>query len=368
LFFIFLLFIQSHPARSALDFEDHAFPEFVTSARALAIGNAYICKVDDAWSAFYNPAGLGTVRRPQFHLGNLHLEASSGLMSVAGDGPAYEIPKSVLGAQDAEKIQDLLEGNENKLAHARVNVFPNLTFRGFTLGYMYSQRFRAIKNSIDPDPLNALNTLEFAKRTDHGPVAALSGSFFGGVFKLGLSAVYLNRSDLYKSFAPTEVPDVDDGDYQKGQSLQLTGGLRITLPVTYLPTFAAVIRNVSANAWDNVSDNGGPNEIKQTIDVGVSLTPQIGKISRLHMEANLKDLNNAYDTDLKRRLAAGLELDFNRRIFLRAGYGDGWGSGGIGVRSRKFIFDFTTYAIDRSLDKFREQEDRRWVLSISSGI
>ena len=48
--------------RAALDFEDHSFPELVTSARALAMGNAYICKVDDSWSAFYNPAGLGTVR------------------------------------------------------------------------------------------------------------------------------------------------------------------------------------------------------------------------------------------------------------------------------------------------------------------
>jgi hypothetical protein len=30
--------------------------------------------------------------------------------------------------------------------------------------------------------------------------------------------------------------------------------------------------------------------------------------------------------------------------------------------------DLTTYAIDRSLDGFREQEDRRWVLSLSSGF
>jgi hypothetical protein len=86
------------------------------------------------------------------------------------------------------------------------------------------------------------------------------------------------------------------------------------------------------------------------------------------MEVNLKDLNDSYDTDMKRRMAAGMELDFNRRIFIRAGWGDGWGSGGIGVRSRVFIMDLTTYAVDRSLDGFRELEDRRWVLSLSSGF
>ena len=91
-------------------------------------------------------------------------------------------------------------------------------------------------------------------------------------------------------------------------------------------------------------------------------------MTRLHMELNFKDLNNAYDTAAQRRVGAGMELDFNRRIFLRVGYGDGWGSGGIGVRSRTFIFDFTTYAVDRSLDGFRKDEDRRFVLSLSSGI
>jgi hypothetical protein len=63
-----------------------------------------------------------------------------------------------------------------------------------------------------------------------------------------------------------------------------------------------------------------------------------------------------------------MELDINRRLFIRGGYGDGWGSGGLGVRTRTFILDLTTYAVDRSRDGFREKEDRRYVLSISSGI
>ena len=122
------------------------------------------------------------------------------------------------------------------------------------------------------------------------------------------------------------------------------------------------------NDFEDIKGGGAPDDIEQTFDVGFSITPQISKTSRLHMEVNLKDVNNAYDTDTKRRLAAGVELDFNRRIFIRGGYGDGWGSGGIGVRSRTFILDLTTYAVDRSRDNFREEEDRRWVLSLSSGF
>jgi len=135
-----------------------------------------------------------------------------------------------------------------------------------------------------------------------------------------------------------------------------------------LPTFSAVLRNATASQWESIEDGGEPNKIHQTMDLGFSITPQIGKAARVHMEVNWKDIHNQYDTAAQRRIGAGIELDFNRRIFIRGGYGDGWGSGGIGVRSRTFIMDLTTYAIDRSFDGFREQEDRRFVLSLSSGL
>jgi hypothetical protein len=357
-----LIFLASSPAFAKLDFEDHAFPEFVTSARALAMGNAYINKVDDSWSAFYNPAGLGTVRKPQFHIANIHVEASNGLMNVVSNGPALEIPGNYMDSFDQDKMRSALASDQGTLAHSRFNIFPNFTIRGLTLGYLFSQRNRAIIND------DAANKFEVAERRDQGPVMALNGSLFGGILKVGASAVYLNRRDLYKSVGPTDPLSIDGNDYKKGKSLQVTAGARLTLPWTLLPTFSTVLRNATNNDYEDISGGGAPDKIRQTMDVGFSITPQISKMSRIHMEVNLKDLNDSYDTNFKRRTAAGIELDFNRRIFVRAGWGDGWGSGGIGVRSRTFIFDLTTYAVDRSRDGFRKEEDRRWALSLSSGF
>lgn len=357
-----LSILVSLPAMAKLDFEDHAFPEFVTSARALAMGNAYINKVDDSWSAFYNPAGLGTVRGLQFHLLNASFEASNGLIKAIGGGPAYEIPGNYIDSFDPNEMRSALAKDQGKLAHSRMNFFPNITLRGMTLGYMYSQRNRAIINDDDA------NEFEIAERKDHGPVFALNGSFFGGIFKVGASAVYLMRRDLYKAVGPTDPIDITNADYRKGKSLQITSGARLTLPYPLLPTFSVVLRNATNNDFEAEEKGGLPNRIKQTVDLGFSITPQISKLSRVHLELNYKDLNNSYDTDSKRRLAAGVELDFTRRIFVRLGYGDGWGSGGLGVRTRSFILDLTTYAVDRSFDGFREEEDRRWVLSLSSGF
>lgn len=358
----FILF-SSSSAFAALDFEDHAFPELVTSARALAMGNAFINKVDDSWSAFYNPAGLGTVRRPTFHLANIHLESSGKLMSAMSDGPAYKIPGNYIDSYDPEKMRGLLVKNQGELMHSRINLFPNFTVRGLTLGYMVSQRNRSIIND------DAENNFEIAERRDHGPVMALNASFFGGIFKIGASAVYLMRRDLYKSIGPTESINISDSDYTGGNSVQVTAGARLTLPYDYLPTFSAVVRNATDAKFSKDKDyDFAPEKIKQTVDLGISITPQIGQASRIHLEVNLKDFNDSYNTDVKRRLAAGMELDIARKVFLRAGYGDGWGSGGIGIKSRALTLDLTTYAIDRSLDGFREKEDRRWVLSLASGF
>lgn len=358
----FLLIFSSFSAKAQLDFEDHAFPEFVTSARALAMGNAYINKVDDPWSAFYNPAGLGTVRRPQFHILNAQVEASSGLLDVIGNGPAYKIPGNWADSFDIQNFRTELAQHQGELAHSRLSLFPNITARGLTIGYLFSQRNRAIIND------DLANNFEVAERRDQGPVMSLSASLFGGVFKVGATAVYLMRRDLYKSFAPTDPTVIGDADYRKGSSLQVTAGTKLTLPITLLPTFSAVLRNATGNGFEDIELGGSPRRIKPTVDVGFSVTPQIGRRSRLHLEANLKDVGDSYETDTKRRLAAGMELDFNRRLFLRLGYGDGWGAGGIGVRNHKFMLDLTTYAVDRSFDGFREEEDRRWVLSLSSGF
>ncbi len=359
-----LLMLVVRPAHAALDFEDAVFPEYVTSARALALGNAYINKVDDSWAAFYNPAGLGTVRKPSFHLFNMHIESSNAYMNAVSGGPATDIPGNVQDTFDVQKMRNMLVGEEGKLSHMRANFFPNFTVRGMTLGYMLSQRNRAIIE----EPADTGN-YEVAERRDHGPVFALNLPLFGGILKVGASAAYVFRRELYKTFGPNDVAVIDEEeDYLVGRGLFITGGARLTLPWTFLPTFSTVLRNATNNNWESIEKGGSPNKTRQTIDVGASITPQIGKITRLHLELNLRDLNDAYGTDTKRRLAAGVELDFNRRIFVRGGYGDGWGSGGIGVRSRTFIFDLTTYAIDRSSDGFRETEDRRFVLSVSSGI
>ncbi|MDA8792822.1 hypothetical protein N9N67_06220 [Bacteriovoracaceae bacterium] len=374
LFLIPALLLSSSRVYAIVGFEDHAFPEVVTSARALALGNTYMSKVDDSWAAFYNPAGLGTVRGLQFHLLNASFEINDGLNNAARDGSvsAGESLTNLSSSQSAAGLRELLADVPGTTTHSRVQSFPNITFRGFSLGYMYSLQNKArLQDEDDAD-------LEIAQRTDQGPVASLSVSLFGGVIKFGASAVQLTRKQLQKDFAPTDDLEVEDTDYTYGTMTLLTAGARITLPIWGLPTLSYVARNSAGTKFSGESDDFGglPPDIPATFDAGVSLTPMLGKNFRVHIEAGMKDIGDAYGMPSSRRVGAGIEFDYMRSFFVRFGYGDGWGSGGLGVRSRSFVFDLTTYAIEQTvLDEegeidtsVKRKQDRRFMLSFARGF
>lgn len=359
-----LLFILTSFQASAIDFEDGVFPEFVTSARALAMGNAFVAKADDASAVFYNPAGLGSVRYPHLHLSNFGFETNKGsLDAVSGDGVG-DIFGNTPKMFSIDGMRKVLLEKPRTLAHSRIHALPNFTSRYFSLGYMLAKRSRGIVNDTA-----STTGFEFADRFDHGPYAALNVSLFGGVVKMGLSGLYLKRKELNATADPNATTVVSESSYKNGASLVMTAGGKITLPFTFLPTFAGTIHNAFENEFSPKSPTGAPPNIPRSYDVGFSITPQIGTSTRIHLEVNMKDVGNAYDTvSSTRKILVGAELDFSRVFFVRIGYGDGFGSAGLGVKSRKIEFDITTYAVDTTTATFRGQEDRRFAISASSGF
>lgn len=359
---LIILLSLSFRAFGILPFEDASYPEFVTSARALGMGNAYLSKVDDGMSSFYNPAGLGTIRNANFHLTNIHIEGNSGFNDLISSSGAFSTPGNIATALSAEGIDSLLTNEDKIIVHSRINAYPNITFRHFSIGYLYSKRARARLTCATCDR-------EFAERTDTGPVAALNFSLFGGILKFGASAVYLTREEFQVDIPTGNAYFVSKTtDLKKASTVQITTGMRLTLPVSYLLTFSAVMRNTADSDWQGTEYSGNPTDIPQTMDASVSITPQIGRSTRVHLEAVLRDVTNKYDTiDNARKLGAGMEFDFVRKYFVRFGYSDGWGSFGLGVRNSSSVFDLATYAHEVGTD-FRDTEDRRWAISWASGF
>lgn len=364
LFTLIFSFFTGTNCAFAIDFEDAIFPELATSGRALAMGNAFISKVDDASAAFYNPAGLGTVRNTHFHLSNFHLEVNKGLMTAGTGGALTDASKNVTKMFSLDGTREVLKENQGKIAHSRFHMLPNFTSRYFSFGYLLAKRTRAVVTS------STLATgFEYADRFDHGPYAALNISLFGGIFKVGASTIFLNRKELIGTADPVATLSIGSNSYKKGNAFISTAGAKITLPITFLPTFSANIHNALKQEFKGDSAVGTPDNIKQSMDVGFSVTPQIGNASRIHFEVNYKDIANEFtEVAASRKLLLGMELDFSRVFFVRFGYGDGFGSFGLGIKSQKLEFDLSTYAVDTSSASFRGHEDRRFSLSLSSGF
>lgn len=361
--FLIILAMVTERGFSTIGFEDATYPELIVSSRALAMGNAFISKVDDSSSPFYNPAGLGTVRYGHLHLSNFLLEANKDWSKQTTGGNGTDLVTNIPKGFSLDGTRELLLENRGQISHRKFQFTPNLTTRFFSLGYMYSTQTRAYLGAESTDQF------EYADRTDHGPYAAANLSLFGGIFKIGISTVYLNRKEAIGEADPDEKISLDKNDYDQGSGFISTAGMRLTLPWNLLPTFSIVRRNAFGNGWGSTSGAGAPDKIKTTHDLGFSITPQIGKSTRVHLEVNYKDALGAYsDVKTSRRVMLGLELDFSRVIFFRLGYGDGFGSGGLGVRTQKVEFDLTTYASDLSNSSFRGKEDRRFVLGVSSGF
>ena len=361
-FTLFLLLFSLH-ANAILDFEDASSPELVTSARALAMGNAFMGKADDGWAAFYNPAGLGSVRGLQFHIFNLHLESNAGFLKITGDGPFTDSMANYTSAFKATGLKALHTENPGYTSHARVQLFPNVTYRGISLGFMYVQQNRARLRTEIAD-------FEIGERIDSGPVFALSLSLFGGVVKFGATAISLTRKELLKDFTTAEPVSITvDDDYTQGTMTHITGGFRLTVPMTALPTLSVVGRNSADVEFGLPEFSGLPTPIPATMDASLSITPNLGKTARMHVEAGIKDSTNAYESvPTVRKTVLGVEFDYKRAMFIRFGYGDGWGSAGVGARSKSFAFDLTSYAIEGSVDGVREEEDRRFAISFSGGF
>lgn len=348
----------------AIDFEDGVFPELVTSSRALAMGNAFIAKVDDASAVFYNPAGLGSVRYSHLHLSNFGFETNKGTIDAVSGVTFTDIFSNTTRAFSVDGLRKILLVKPQTLAHSRIHALPNFTSRYFSMGYMLAKRSRAIVNST-----TTTTGFEFADRFDHGPYAALNLSLFGGIFKAGVSTIYLKRKELNTTGDANSTLEIPDSSYKRGSAVITTAGTKITLPFTFLPTFAATVHNAFGSSFSTGSSAGAPSKIPLSYDVGFSITPQLGKSTRVHLELNLKDISgNHGSVGSARKILVGAEFDFSRVFFFRLGYGDGFGSAGLGIKSRALEFDLTTYAVDTTTASFRGKEDRRFAIGISSGF
>lgn len=352
-------------AMGQLSFNDAQFSELSTSARALGLGNALIAKAYDTDSAsiFYNPAGLGSFRGLRFRLSNLQFEWNTNGMDLGdGDENFFSSIGNFRKAFSLEGLRGLQTDTFYRPTFGRVNATPHFTVRHFSLGYLYSLQTKTQAKQEEGEDF-----FEYADRTDHGPYAALNFPLFGGAFKAGVLAVLLERKEAYGQAPLHEtLPPID---YRRGTGLFFVAGGKFTFPTALLPTLALKVNNAAGGSFRAEDGRVAPERIQTSFDLGFSLSPKFGPRSQIHLEVDFRDALGAHENvSFGRKFAMGLELDFVRTFFLRFGLSEGFGSLGVGARTRFLSFHLASYAVDLSDDQFRGSEGRRFALSFSYGL
>lgn len=350
--------LHSFP-RFASALPDSVNTEWLSTGRALGMGNAGIATADDPSTAmFYNPAALSGNRRLAFEFFNPQFEFSTSNFDVA---PSLQSQGKLIGLK---KTVPLLNNHRGRPVHLGFSIYPNISAKNFAMGILYRAEGGAY--------INDLGQLKIRSQYMLIPTLALTVGAVGGLFKMGFAVrgvqLAVNERTVDNAVTSTEEIGYTAGA-SEGFGLGADFGALLTLPWKTLPAFAFVARNIggtslggaplSGFATGNVQDGV---LVPMMFDVGFSIQPKLGQTTVLKLACDYRDLHNKSHTNMGRKFNAGFELGFRRKLYLRGGYSQGYWTAGFGLAGKDGSLDLAVYGEELHPTGFKVMEDRRFML------
>jgi hypothetical protein len=207
-------------------------------------------------------------------------------------------------------------------------------------------------------------------RNDYAFLIGYNFRFFDGIIKLGFNTRYINRVETDDTHPDSSTGLSWKNIVNEGTAIGSDVSLMMTGPWQYLPTLAVVWRDVGDTSYTmggGMFYSGRPNPAKtdQTFDVGVSLSPILGKYTHMQLTAEYRDvLTDDPEEVAARRLHYGMEFNFFDKLFVRGGLNQGYWTTGIEVASANMQFQVTTYGEEIGT-KDAKREDRRYIFKFA---
>lgn len=332
--------------------------EFYTGARQMGMGGATIAVVNDETALIQNPSALGKLRGKYLTLVDPEVHMGENTAAMLEDKD-YNLLKTT----DPQDLLNLLNDNPDKHFHSKLQLFPSLVFPNFGIGVLASYNYDA---SVD----SSSNEYNLRYRNDYAILIGYNFRFFDGIIKLGFNAKYINRVETDDTHPSGSTNLSFSNIVNEGTGISSDVSLMMTGPWVYLPTIALVMRDVGDTSYGFgggmfYSGRPDPEKTKQSLDVGFSLSPILGKYSRMQLVGELRDVMTDDDEEVTaRRLHYGLEFNFFDKLFLRGGMNQSYWTAGAEVASENMQFQFATYGeeIGTRNDK---KEDRRYIFKFA---
>jgi len=316
----------------------------------LAQGNACTSSISGFASHFYNPAGLGRLKRKEteWHLVVGETHVGSHTIGALQTIRTYEF----------SKLLRQFENQSGQYQFLNLSSFPSVTFRNFSFGILGSYQLAALPSS---------STVDIDSRQDLIPTLGFSRHFAGNLLRLGISGklIYRNQMKGVFSFSEINSTPIDQWGtkHREGMGLGIDSGLLLTFPHRFLPTLGFSWLNMFNTHFEgskivNLQSSGTPDSIPQAFHVGLSLSPILTKGWKYTFSVDYQNLE-LHQVSWKKRLHLGLQLENEKTLFFWAGLNQLYLTGGIGLRLKGGHLEVGTYAKEVGSEE-NSQQDRRY--------
>lgn len=328
-----------------------------TSGRGSAMGDAFIPLADDAASAlFYNPAGLGRVRALQVEGVNLQVFGNSNYFGSA-DLDFYKVTS-------LKKYSSQLKDFPGDFHSAGFSIFPNVAAPGFAFGILMQSQLGGEFTSESKYRSRSLYQMI--------PTLGTGLRLAGGLVRIGYSLQWVHQASGDVLFDSETDAGYNQG-LSQGSGVSHTVGFALTFPYQYLPSLNIVARNAFGLRFSTFSlfplarnSPGAPAEEPMTFDAAFSLQPKIGGGAYSNFIIELRDATNRSGVDWKGRLAVGWESSIRDFFYVRAGWGGGYPSLGIGLRRKASQFNLSWFSEELG-GGYHARRDSRFMLHYQIG-
>ena len=368
---------------STLQASEHAY--LYKDLRIMAMGGANVSTGGYSTSLFSNPAGIANLPKSQ----GLVVELL-GISGTASNG-GKEIIDDIVDAADSDSTDELLDVFEKysgERVHVDVSNYSSISNNGGDYAWSIGL-LSAIDTNITPHA-SSYDLLEVQSRAYGGLTGAYSyilRDLSCGDLILGIGAKFITQKSFEGTVTPDDLINYDDiGDELRDKMEKDGSGFAMDLGLIYefhtqggyKPAIGLSVMNIGDLTFDDSYGNQ-----PTTVNIGLSIEPQISFIKKTRVALDYMDLLNANktriynldtanneisftdydDTDFVKRLRFGASALLYENSWsameLAAGLYQGNYTAGIDFTVSVIRFGFTTYAEELG-PEYGDDKDRRY--------
>jgi len=346
---------------SAMGLSAKEYPRFFRGVRPLGMGGAFTAVSDDENALFYNPAGLSKISTFQIGVFNPLIEVSEDSIDLYNDAQDADL-------NDTAETVDLMRKYVGEHQHARI-LFPVSPYVGFNVADVGAMISAGGQGTMDVEIRNPTWPEAHVNLLGDGWIIGgagakvpLNGLSVGGNLK------YMYRESLSEVYTAADIA-ADDFEDRLEDDRKSGNGFTLDLGALYrLPLDSEFKTDVGLSVLNLLEmDMGDAEDIERSVNLGVAVERSfagfkaIGAFDVMDITGNFDE-----DDDLMKRLHMGAEVQFPKILALRAGFHQGYLSGGATADLWALRLDFATYGEEVGAYS-GQREDRRYVGQLTIG-